>query len=110
SLREQAEGFVLETDLDPISAKGALVLPEQTALGILHNVEKIISIEVLTHHAYWQAPDEFRLEPVFDKILRGDVLKQFVVHHLNRLGAEPDLAVADTSCHVLVPRLKRASN
>src|SRR4029077_11392681 len=39
SLRQQTQRFVLEADLDSIGAKSTLVLPEQTALGILHDVE-----------------------------------------------------------------------
>src|SRR5207302_10006593 len=86
SLRQQTQRFVLETDLDPISAKRALVLPEQTALGIFHDVEKIIGVEILTNHTHRQPPDEFRLEPVLNKILSGYVLEELIVHHLNRLG------------------------
>src|SRR5258707_10924391 len=39
SLCQQTQRFVLEADLDSVSAKGTLVLPEQTALGKLHDVE-----------------------------------------------------------------------
>src|SRR5919198_1007909 len=91
SFREQAQSFILETDLDAVSAEGTLVLPKQTPLGILHNVEKVIRIQVFTDHAHRQSADEFRLEAVFDKILRRYMLEQFVVHHLNRFCAKSDL-------------------
>src|SRR4029077_7631739 len=39
SLCQQTQRFVLEADLDSVGAKRTLVLPKQTALGKLHNVE-----------------------------------------------------------------------
>ena len=107
---EQTQRFVLKTDLDSISTKCALVLPEQTALGIFHNVEKIFRIELLTNHAHRQATDELRLETVLDEIVRRDVLEQFVVHHLNWLRAKPDLAVSHTSRHLFFQLFKRAAH
>src|SRR4029453_11986582 len=56
SLRQQTQRFVLEADLDSVGAKRTLVLPEQTALGILHDVEQIIRVEVLTDDASGQTP------------------------------------------------------
>src|SRR5262245_38584320 len=38
-LCQQTQRFVLETYLDSVCAKRTLVLPEQTALGIFHDVE-----------------------------------------------------------------------
>ena len=85
-------------------------MPEQTALGILHDVEKIIGIEILTNHSYGQSTDEFRLEAVLHKVLRRHVLEQFVVHHLNWLRAESDLTVPDAPCHLFLQLFKRATH
>src|SRR6266850_7676435 len=76
SLCQQTQRFVLEADLYSVGAKCTLVLPEQTALGILHNVEQILRVEVLTDDAYRQTPDEFRLKPILQEVLRGHVLEQ----------------------------------
>src|SRR4029077_16471585 len=65
---QQTQSFVLETDFNAVGAECALVLPEQTSLGILHDVEKVIAIQVFTHDAHWQSTDEFRFESIFDKI------------------------------------------
>jgi hypothetical protein len=109
SLCQQTQRFVLETDLDPVGAKRTLVLPKQTALGILHDVEKIIRVEFLTDYAHGQSPNEFRLEAVLDEVLCRDVLEQFVVHHLKRLRAEADLTVTDTPRYLFFQLLKRAA-
>src|SRR6266513_2395966 len=101
SFCQQTQRFVLEADLDSVRAKRTLVLPEQTALGILHDVEKVIRVEFFANYTHRQAPNEFRLEPVLDEILRRDVLEQLVVHHLNWLRAEPDLAMTNAPGHLL---------
>src|SRR4029450_13559333 len=80
SLCQQTQRFVLEADLYSVGAKRTLVLPEQTALGILHDVEQILRVEILTDDAYGQTPDEFRLETILDEVLRGHVLEQLVIH------------------------------
>ena len=102
--------FVLETDLDPVSAKGALVLAEDAALGKLHDFVEIVRGQFFADDAHRQAADEFRLEPVFDEILRRDVLEQFVVHHLHRLGTEPDLALREAPRDLLLQALERAAH
>src|SRR6266700_2850132 len=109
-LGQQSQRFVLETDLDPISAKRSLVLPEQTALGILHDVEKIVCVEVLTNHSHRQPADEFRLEPVLNKILSGYVLEELIVHHLNRLGPKSYLCLPNASRHLFFQLLKRTAH
>jgi len=109
SFCEQSQRFVLETDLDPISAKRALVLPEQTALGTLHDVKKIIGVEVLTNDAHRQASDKFRLKPVLDEILRRHVLEELIVHHLNRFGPKSYLSLPDAPRHLLLQLFKRAA-
>src|SRR5205814_1321781 len=80
-------------DFNSISAKRALILPEQTPLGMLHDVEQIIGVEVLTNHAHRQPADKLRLEPVLDEILRRHMLKELVVHHLNRFGLKSYLSL-----------------
>src|SRR5207249_10774563 len=97
---QQAQCFIFETDLNAVGAKCALVLPKQTSLGIFHDLEEIIRVEVLADHAHGQTSDEFRLESVLDKILSSNVLKQLVVHHLHRRSAKSDLALSDAPGYV----------
>jgi len=47
-------------------------------------------------------------ETVFDKIPRGHVLKQLVVHHSNRIGPETDLSLTHATRHLLLQFFKRA--
>src|SRR5947208_12288895 len=101
SLCQQTQRFVFEADLDSVCAKRALVLPEEAALGILHDVEKVIRVEFFANYTHRQAPNKFRLEPVLDEILRGNMLEQFVIHHFNGLRAEPDLAMTNAPSHLL---------
>src|SRR5260370_25820350 len=54
--------------------------------------------------------DEFRFEAVLHKILRRDVLKQFVVHHLDRLRPKTDLSLTHAPCDLLFQFFKRAAD
>ena len=85
-------------------------MSKQTAFGIFHDLKEIVRVEVFADHAHRQAADEFRLESVLYKILRRDVLKQLVVHHLNRRGAKPDLALSDTAGDLLFQLPKPAAH
>src|SRR5439155_10076352 len=96
--------------LDAVGAKRALVLAKQTALGIFHDVEEIIGVEIFTHNAHRQPADKFRLEAVLDEILCRDVLEQFVVHHLNWLGSKPYLCLPDPTRHLLLQLFERAAD
>src|SRR5882724_13295383 len=109
-LGNQAQCFVIETDVDPVSAEGALVLPQQAALRKFHDLEKIVRVEIETDDAHRQTSDKFRLEPVLDEIFRSHVLKQFVVHYLHRIGPETDLSLTHPPGHLLLQFFKRAAD
>ena len=97
----RSKRFILETDLDAVSAESAFVLAENAALGKFHDLVEIIRAQLFADDADRQPADEFRFEPVLDEILRRDVLEHFVIHHLHRLGLEPDLALRETPRNLL---------
>ena len=72
-LRHQTQRFILETDFDPISSERTLVLSKNAALRELHDLVKIVRDQFLADDPDRKPPDEFRLEPVLDKILGRDV-------------------------------------
>ena len=92
----EEQRFVLETDLDAVSAEGAFVLPEDAALGILHDLVEIIRGQLFADDADREPADELRLETVFDEILGADVLENFVIEDLDRLGFKTNLALRET--------------
>src|SRR6266480_3176032 len=85
-------------------------MAKQTPFRKRHHLEQIVGVEIETDYAHRQTTDEFRLEAVLDKILRRDVLKQFVVHYLDRLGPETNLSLSHAPRHLLLQFLKRAAH
>ena len=72
--------LIFETDFDAVSTERALVLPEDAALRILHDLVKIFRGQFFTDHAHRQAADEFRLESVLDEVLRAHEFEELVIH------------------------------
>ena len=83
---------------------------QQAAFRKFHDLEQIVCVEIETDYAHRQSSDKFRFEPVFHKIPRGHVLKQFVVHHVDRLRLKSDLTVTDAPRHLLFQFFKRAAD
>ena len=108
--RHEEKRFILEADFDPVGAESALVLPQDAALGILHDLVEIIRAQFLANDPDREAADEFRLESVLDEILRPDVLENFVVEHFDRLGLEPDLALGETLRDLCLQALEGAAD
>ncbi len=102
--------FIFEADLDAVSAESALILAEDAALRKLHDLVKIVRAQFLADDAHRQAADEFRLETVLDEVLGGDELEQLVIHHLPRLGVEPDLALGEAPRDLLLQALERPAD
>src|SRR4029077_4276757 len=94
--RHEEQRFVLETDLDAVSTEGAFVLPEDAALGILHNSVEIIRGQLFANDADREPADELRFEPVLDEILGADVLENFVIEDRDRLCVKTNLALRET--------------
>src|SRR5207245_9959383 len=62
-----------------------------------------------THYAHRNSPHELRLKPVLQKILRGNMLEELVVHHLNRLGSESDLPLPHPTRDLLLQLFERTA-
>ena len=77
---------------------------------MLHDVEQIIGVEVLTNHAHRQPADKLRLEPVLDEILRRHMLKELVVHHLNRFGLKSYLSLPNAPRHLFLQLFECAAH
>ena len=85
-------------------------MAQQTAFRKFHDLEKIVRVEIEADDAHRQTSDKLRFEPVLDKIFRGHVLKQFVVHYLHGLGPETDLSLTHAPGHLFLQFFKRAAD
>jgi len=105
-LCQQTQRFVFEADLYSVARNARSYCRSKLPSEYFMMSNRSFASRVLTDDAYGQTPDEFRLEPILDEVLRGHVLEQFVIHHLNGAAPEPDLTVTDAPRHLFFQLLK----
>ena len=71
-------------------------MPEDAALGILHDSVEIVRRQLFADDADREPADELRFETVFDEILGADVLENFVIEDRDRLCFKANLALRET--------------
>jgi hypothetical protein len=62
-----AQRIVFEDGLHAVGGELALILADEAALGVFHDLKHVVRAERITHHAHRQAADELGLETVVDE-------------------------------------------